>query len=173
MVGTKKIPVIKDGVQAIVLVGSARDILNQKIVLVQDFNDRGRGDGLRLLGLPGGGIEPGERPEKSLQRELSEEVALYVKRNSLKKFGCYTKLRPCGAINNNHLFVARLKSFKERKTNDPNEVSRILVISLKEIIDKAHLGLVHEGSIRLILNFLSGKRSGSLNEQSHYGVYHF
>lgn len=169
----EKVPVVKDGVQAILLIKNAKNILNQKIILVQDSDDRGRGDNMCLLGLPGGGIELGERPERSLQRELDEEIALNIKINSLVKFGCYTKLRPGGVTNNNHLFIAHLNFFNKKKTNDPNEVSDIFVLSFREIFEKARLGLIHEGSIRLILHFLNGNRSGSLNEQARYYVYNF
>lgn len=166
-------PIVKDGVQGLILVKNSNKILNQKVILVQDFDDRGRGDGIRLLGLPGGGIEFGEKPEKSLQRELNEEINLFIKINSFQRFGCYTKLRPNGVTNNNYLFFARVLSFKKRETNDPKEVSCIKVLSLGKIIEKARMELVHEGSIRLIFNFLNGIKTGSLNEPVTFNGFTF
>lgn len=169
-----KIPVIKDGVQGIILVNKNDNIFEQKIILVRDFNDRGRGDGRLLLGLPGGGIERGEEISYSSLREIFEEASVSQKEMIyFEKFGCYEKLRPNGVTNNNHLFVALLNSFNDRKTNDPKEVSEIVILSLGEVFEKARDGWVHEGTIRLIIHFLNGKKSGSLNEPVGYEHYIF
>lgn len=165
--------IVKDGVQGLILVKNASDFRTQKSIFVQDFNDRGRGDRIRLIGVPGGAIEKGESPEKAIRRELGEEISLNIREYSFKKFGCYTKLRPGGVTNNNHLFVIHLSCFEKRKTNDPNEVSNILDLSFGEIFYKARLGLVHEGSIRLILKFLKGERFGSLNEPVTFNGFTF
>lgn len=169
----KTCPIVKDGVQGLIFVGVSKNILTQKIILVQDRNDRGRGDGIRLLGLPGGGIEEGERPVESLRRELFEEIALDGEVRSLKKFGCYKKRRPNGYINNNILFWAKVNYWAEKVTNDPKEVSKIHILIIDEIIKMAQIGLVHEGTIRLILNFLHGIKSGSLNESVMFGGFAF
>jgi nucleoside triphosphatase len=49
-------------------------------------------------GLPGGGIEPGERMEQALQRELREELGIEVSgiRPAFFKDGLYEKLLPDG-----------------------------------------------------------------------------
>ena len=59
------------------------------------------------------------------------------------------------------------------KTNDPNEVSKVLILKLGEIIDLAAIGYVHEGSIRLIFNYLNKKTFGSLNEPTTFNGYTF
>jgi ADP-ribose pyrophosphatase YjhB (NUDIX family) len=157
--------IVKDGVQAIVMVEKAFNFLDQKYILVQDCNDRGRGDGNKMYGLPGGAIEKKEIPEGSILRELYEEIAFNSSGNyTFEKFGCYQKLRPNGQINDNHLFVLRLNSCPVLRTNDQKEVSMVHLLTLKEIINLAIKKQVHEGSIRLILKFLKEERFGSLNE---------
>lgn len=162
-------PIVKDGVQNIIFIGEADNILDQRIIMVQDHNDRGRGDGIQMIGLPGGAIEPtDESIEDAAIRELREEIACRL--SSLKKFGCYTKERKNGIVNDNHLFISHLDLFADRKTNDPKEVSKILVLSIKDIID-AYLVFrnIHEGSIKLIFHYLNGSTSGHLNEQVTVG----
>ena len=162
-------PIVKDGVQAIVLVKEANNFLNQEYILVQDYNDRGRGDGIKMYGLPGGAIENKEVAEISIFRELFEEIAYESTSNcSFEKFGCYQKLRPNGQINDNHLFILRLNSCPKLKTNDPNEVSKVHLLTFRQIINLAIKKEIHEGSIRLILNFINGIKSGSLNEPSFF-----
>ncbi len=157
---------IKDGVQGIILVKKAKSLLTQNYLLIQDHDDRGLGTGIRKLGLPGGGIEYQETPDIALVREIEEESSLNLAQSSLKyeKFGCYTKMRSNGFPNDNHLFVIKLDYFPELKTNDPFEVSKVVVLQLWEIINYFHEGRVHEGSMRLICHFLNGTKSGSLNE---------
>lgn len=156
--------IVKHGVQGIILVNDVSNIFDQKYLLVQDYNDRGRGDGRRMVGLPGGGIEKGERPYQSLIRELHEEIALDLKKDFFEQFGCYQKLRPNGFINDNYLFVLKLNYVPSLVTNDPKEVSKVVILSFREIISLSTKRLVHEGSIRLIIHYLNGSRSGSLNE---------
>ncbi len=89
--------IVKDGVQAIILVGHEEDPFNQNYVLIRDNNDRGCKDGKRMYGLPGGAIEKerGEEPKDALLRELYEEINfepdLYnnFSFENLKEFGCY------------------------------------------------------------------------------------
>lgn len=162
-------PIVKDGVQCIIFVGKAKSILDQQIVIVQDYNDRGRGDGVRMIGLPGGAIERTDGSiEDAAKRELKEEIACQL--SSLQKFGCYTKERKGGVVNNNHLFVSHLNEFEDRETNDPDEVSKILILSIKNIID-AYLIFrnIHEGSIRLLFHYLKGSTTGHLNDQVTLG----
>lgn len=157
-------PIVKDGVQAIVLIEKVFNFFDQKYILVQDYNDRGRGDGIKMYGLPGGSIEEGEIPEQSIKRELQEEIAFEKKQSTFEKFGCYPKLRPNGQTNYNHLFILRLDSCLKLKTNDPNEVSKVHLLTFRQIVNLAIKKEIHEGSIRLILKFLKEERSGSLNE---------
>lgn len=162
-------PIVKDGVQIIKLIGKATNFLDQKIVMVQDYNDRGRGDGVRMIGLPGGAIEQTDKSKKhAAKRESREEIA--SRSSSLQLFGCYTKNRAGGVTNKNYLFVSYENEFKDRETNDPKEVSDILVLSIKDIID-AYLVLrnIHEGSIRLIFHYLNGSTTGHLNDQVTLG----
>jgi ADP-ribose pyrophosphatase YjhB (NUDIX family) len=156
--------IVKHGVQAIILIGMDQNIFSQKYLLVEDYDDRDRGDGIRRLGLPGGGIEKNEIPHYSIVRELHEEVSLNIRKNFVEYFGCYQKKRPNGFINDNHLFIIRLINTPKLKTNDPNEVSKVHVLTLREIISLSTKGFIHEGSIRLIVHFLNDKRFGSLNE---------
>lgn len=159
------------GVQAVVLVETAQNIFNQKILLVQDHDDRGRGDDTRRYGLPGGGIEPFETPTFSILRELREEVALELEELDLQEVGCFQKTRPSGLTNDNHLFVTRLNYTPDCVTNDPAEVSKVCIFELCEIID--NYKLVHEGSLRLIFHFLNGSKSGSLNEPVAWDAFIF
>ncbi len=48
------------------------------------------------------------------------------------------------------------------------EVSEVRIFNLLEIINLISHELVHEGSIRLIFNYLNGKTSGSLNEPATF-----
>jgi len=167
-------PIVKDGVQAIVLVKEANNFLDQEYILVQDYNDRGRGDGIKMYGLPGGAIENEEVPEISIFRELFEEIAYDTELNcSFEKFGCYQKLRPNGQTNDNHLFVFRLNYVPDLKTNDYTEVSQVHLLNLRDIIELAVKRQIHEGSIRLIFNFLNGIKSGSLNDLTTLNGYQF
>ena len=156
--------IVKNGVQAIILVNEGTNMFRQEYLLVQDHDDRKRGDGIKRLGLPGGGIDEGETPYQSIMRELNEEVALDLKKNYLEQFGCYQKRRPNGCINDNYLFTSRLNYKPRLITNDPNEVSEVFILSLIEIISLSAKSVIHEGSIRLIVHYLNGVRSGSLNE---------
>lgn len=156
---------IIDGVQGIMLVGKVFNFFDQEYLMVQDYNDRGRNDGLRMYGLPGGTIEEREISEISILRELSEEVAFELNdQSSYQKFGCYTKLRPSGLTNQNHLFIFRLNFRPKLKTNDPLEVSKVHLLTFRQILTLALAKKVHEGSVRLILHHLNGITQGSLNE---------
>lgn len=170
MVKTPSAPV--DGSQIIALIGKPRIFLNQKIILIQDFDDRKRGDGKKYYGLPGGGQEPKEKPRRTAFREFEEETSLDLNIGLFKRFGCYEKTRPNGK-NKNYLYVIRLKYCSSLITNDPAEVSKIHILKFKDIIKLSQKGLVHEGSIRLILLYLKGIKSSSLNKPVTYNGYTF
>ena len=167
----------KDGVQAIVhIMGSnysIHDLLKQEYLIIEDHDDRGLGNGIRKCGLPGGGIEEGETPIKALIRELFEEVGKDFKPDSFKKVGSFTKLRPGGFINNNHLFYTRLDYRPKKRTNDPKEVSEVHIFTFREILYLSRFGRFHEGSIRLLFHFLNDIRSGSLNNPAYFHGYSF
>jgi 8-oxo-dGTP pyrophosphatase MutT (NUDIX family) len=159
----------KNGALVIPKVGD--DIgLYQKIKLVVDADDRGRGTGIRMMGLPGGGIEEGETPEETALRECEEEAGFFPQK--LEYFGCFTKMRGPGVQNLNHIFCVHAPS-TELETNDPNEVFQIVTFSLGEILNLGLLGEVHEGTLRILLNYLSNKRSGSLSEKAYFLEYVF
>lgn len=44
---------------------------------------------LAALALPGGFVEPGERPPDAAVRELAEETGIVVRRDRLRRLGCY------------------------------------------------------------------------------------
>lgn len=69
-----------------------------EILLCKMKSDRGVFPG--QWGLPGGGIEPGERMVEALQRELMEECGIVVKdiRPIVFKDGLYEKHKPDGTI---------------------------------------------------------------------------
>ena len=170
------ISIPKDGVQAIIQIGecnSIYDLLKQEYLIIEDHDDRGLGDGIRKCGLPGGGIEKDETSTIAILRELREEVAIDIKPGSLKKMGSFTKLRPGGFSNMNYLFYAKLDYRPQKKTNDPDEVSKVHIFTFREIFYLARFGRFHEGSIRLIFHFLNGVRGGSLNEPAHFHGYTF
>ena len=160
----KSSSIVKNGALGIILVGESEDLFNQEFIIVEDYNDRNRGDGIKMFGLPGGGIEKGEKSYKGFLREMFEEISLDFKLCTFKKFGCYKKLRPNGLTNDNYLFVIRLNYVPVLITNDPKEVSKVHILKLKDIIKLAEKGIFHEGSIRLIFHYLNGNKSGSLNE---------
>jgi 8-oxo-dGTP pyrophosphatase MutT (NUDIX family) len=165
--------ITKDGVLCIVLVKRGFGQFDQKYLLVQDYDDRGNGTGIRKYGLPGGGIEDGELPKEAIKRELFEEVALDLSINNFIEIGSFTKIRSNGLINKNNLFVATLNYFPDLATNDPKEVSKVHILDFREIIKLAQNGWIHEGSIRLIFHFLNGTESCSLNEPVCFNGYRF
>lgn len=169
-------PKIINGALGIVLVGESLNPLSQKYFLIQDHDDRGRGDGILKYGLPGGGIETDkeETPLAALKRELNEEGALDLDKSSIiEEFGCFSKLRPNGSTNKNYLFIVRLNYIPNCVTNDPNEVSETHIKTLGQIIYLASTNWFNEGSIRLIFHFLNGSRSGSLNEPISFNGFIF
>lgn len=169
-----------DGVQAIVKVKSHRNYLDQQYLTIQDKDDRRRGDGIQMIGLAGGGTEilPSGIPETSLEavyREVSmQEIGLEIDIKMFKFFGTYLKLRDGGKFNYNHLYVVELDYDPgELITKDPNEVSKIHKRKLHEIIHLAQMNRIHEGSIRLMFNFLNGNNTGSLNDPVTFKSYTF
>lgn len=157
---------VPDGVLALILVGKNHDNLSQKFLLIEDHDDRGSGTGIKKIGLPGGAIEEGETPEEALVREIYEEVNLRLELESIQKIGQFSKTRPNGYINQNHLFLINLPDLDgfNFKTNDEREVSEILLLPFSEIISFARIGVMHEGSIRLFCKAMKGETTGSLNE---------
>ncbi len=161
----------KDGALNILKVGYDASILYQNIKLVVDANDRGTGTGIRRMGLPGGGIEPGETPEQTARREAGEEGGVCLI-DSLEYFGCFKKQRGHGVSNKNHIFTGFIED-KPYETNDPEEVSNILTFTIGEILNLGLVGHVHEGTLRILLHYLAGNRSGSLSEKICWREYSF
>lgn len=106
------------GVQAIIMVESHHNYLEQKYIIVQDYNDRGRNDGILKYGLSGGGMYTGEHHKIAVHREVTREEigGLDLDIEDFKKFGCYQKLRSNGLPNDNHLYVVKLDYIPNKKT---------------------------------------------------------
>lgn len=81
----------------IIVVGLVRNDRGE-LLLCKMKPDRGVFPG--EWGLPGGGIEPGERMIEALQRELREELGIQVTdiRPAFFKDGSYNKLLPSGEL---------------------------------------------------------------------------
>lgn len=160
----KTASIIKNGVQ-IIYFQSGLTLLEKKVLLIRDKDDRGTGTGIIKYGLPGGGIEECEDPISAAQREMHEETGIYLLLRKLALFGIFTKERANGSINQNYLFCSENETQKKIfLTQDFVEVSRVENLFLSEILKLWFRGLLHEGSIRLILNWLNGINSGSLNK---------
>jgi 8-oxo-dGTP pyrophosphatase MutT (NUDIX family) len=158
-------------VQAILLVEESPDPLYQKYILVRDINDRGNGSGIKKIGLAGGKVEKHETPRSAILREILEEAGLSFREHFsfLRPFGVYLKTRQPGEINCNSLYCVKVNRLpNELKTNDPDEVSEVLIMNLTEIIQAYERGEVHEGSIRLILLHILGETEGVLNHAVEY-----
>jgi 8-oxo-dGTP pyrophosphatase MutT (NUDIX family) len=164
----------KTGALGILKVGVNTPLL-QKIILTQDADDRGKNTGIRLLGLPGGGVEFGEQPMDSALRELEEEVGISPENISyFRLFGVYQKIRTNNQINDNHIFVGHCSPLlvDTLATNDPKEVSAVKVLTVQEILAFG-LNYVHEGTLRIILNYLKNKRDGCLSNVTRFAQYQF
>lgn len=172
---TKTSPMVLDGALGVILVGISDFIFRQRFVLIQDRDDRKTGTGIRKHGLPGGGIETekNETPKIAFIREVEEEIAEKLANHQPEQIGCFTKLRPNGYTNKNYLFRTVLDKTPKCTTNDPDEVSKVVVYTLEEIIQLAQRGEIHEGSIRLIFHFLNETTSGSLDCPVSWNGYKF
>lgn len=156
-----------DGVVAIIEVGFNENPLHKKVIFVQDKNDRGRNDGLLLSGLPAGGLEDGESIFQGVKREVFEETGI-SSLVFLYHFGVFSKLRSFG-INQNNVFVGRIsdKNSENLQTQDKDEVKKVFVMSIEEVLS---LGIkkFHEGTLRILLNYLNDTKDGSLNKVTRF-----
>ena len=85
-----------------IVVGLVRD-KGGRLLLCRMKSDRGVFPG--QWGLPGGGMEPGERMEDALRRELREELGIQVDRvrPAFFKDGTYDKLLPDGRLQRTYM----------------------------------------------------------------------
>ena len=58
--------IVKHGVQGIISINNPKNIFETLLLFIQDKDDRGRGDGEKNIGLPGGAIENNESPQQAL-----------------------------------------------------------------------------------------------------------
>ncbi len=157
---------IPDGVQVIIKAGKHHNPLLQEYLIIQDANDRQSGTGIKKYGIPGGAIFVKERIPDAADREVREEVGMYVESIF---FGSFTKQRGEGVYNTNHLFIANCsKPPLVIETQDKKEVSCVRTFNLLEIVDLYQKGRFHVGSIRLIFHFLNGTEEGNLDEPVKY-----
>ena len=161
---------IADGVQVIVLVEHSADPLLQKYVFVRDATDRGTGTSICKYGLAGGAINTGESRDGAIERECIEELGLEI---TPVYHSSFTKLRPGGYTNMNHLYFSYIPTPPSLCTNDTDEVSGLEIFTLQQVIALYEKGLVHEGSIRLLFHYLNCSEEGSLNEPATFEKWTF
>ena len=167
---------IKDGVLAIIEIPSVKYNVSDYL-LVRDKTIRPGFDRIKS-GLPGGGVEYGEKHIDAMYRELYEEVALNPSdfKADLKLTTFHYKLRSGDISNKNFVFTGVLSKpyrISDLRTNDTLEVSIIHSKSLMEMLGMYKYDLIHEGSMRILLLHELCIREGKLHEPVLYkGVYY-
>lgn len=119
-----------------VVVGVTED---HRIPMVENLHPS---PGLRLLELPAGRLEPGETPRAGARRELEEETGWRARQ--LSSIGHYYP-NPHGGVFQGHVFLGEgLRP--GRPHPDPGEFVRPVLLPVREVYRRLHLGRIHGGS---------------------------
>ena len=107
--------------------------------------------GRRLLEIPAGTLEPGERPASCAKRELTEETG-YAARRIRKAFSCY--LAPGYSTEKIHFFLARdLIPTKAKQAED--EAITVLAMELDDAINAIERGKIQDAKTICALYYLT------------------
>jgi ADP-ribose pyrophosphatase len=121
---------------------------NGDVILVQQFRYPA---GETILEIPAGKIEPGEKPEVSIRRELAEEIG-YVPGELIHLATFWSS--PGFTDEVLHLYLAKgLKSFKQ--DGDDDEFIDVVRMNKSEWMKQLHSGNTVDGKTELALNWLT------------------
>ncbi len=120
-----------------------------RVVLVRQYR---RAVGRRLLELPAGTLEPGERRLRCAQRELEEETGWRARRwRRLRRFYA------APGITSEEMTVYLAQGLRRTRSRpDPDEHVRPVVLSLHEALRRVHGGTIRDG--KTIIGILSAAR---------------
>ncbi len=92
--------------------------------------------GARKWSLPGGGVEPGETPEKAVIREFLEETGIEVKITS--KIGVFHARKN---TTDAHLFLVEQLHHKEEASYDKKEIEGLGYFNIDSVYDLRDFGI--------------------------------
>lgn len=124
---------------------------NGQIVLVKQFRYP---TGLILLEIPAGKLEPGEKPEECVSRELAEEIG-YIPEQIIHLISVWTT--PGFTDEIIHLYLAKgLKPAKAQQ--DPDEFLELVTMSKTEIMQHLNSEGIIDGKTSLALTIIDQRK---------------